>query len=134
MPALHKMKKQVESIPNYPGRKQLEAVTRPVVELVGGRWIRHHAEKQVLRLVGYHTLWHALASYGVKSPGREMVRRKLMADKTEYDFYRDFELVFGALVEDMTHDEVMAKLGAHLPPLPGQVERRRARPSKVMAR
>ena len=85
LPPVHKMRQQVESIPDYPGRAQVEAVTGPLVEFVAGKWVRRYAERQVLRLVGYHEVWHALAAQGCKMPGREMVRRGIVrGGKTSY--------------------------------------------------
>lgn len=113
MPSPSKMKRVADAVPQYPGREHAERVVKPVVDFVAGQWIRNEAERQVVRLVGFHAMWHELRRQGVAKPALELVVRGSMKQRTVYDCKRDFELVFGVDVDEASSDEVMrAAVGA----------------------
>lgn len=108
-----KAKRITDAIPSYPGREQAERAIRPLVAFVAGKWIRNEAERQAVRLVGFHAMWHEAKRQGAKRPGRELIARGAMKATTVYDCRRDFELIFGVDVDDATTEEVMrAAVGA----------------------
>lgn len=113
MPSPSKMKRVADAVPQYPGRGQAERALRPVVDFVAGKWIRNEAERQVVRLVGFHAMWHEMRRQGFARPAVELVHRGAMKERTLYDCKRDFEFVFGVDVDDCSSDEVMrAAVGA----------------------
>lgn len=95
--------------PNYPGR---DTVVAPVVTKVAGKYIREYADVQVLRLVGYHTVWHALRSAGVVKPQAAIVARGIVNRSTAWKCERDFERVFGVPLDQCTHAQVLDALAA----------------------
>lgn len=110
-----KLKRVADALPGYPGDQHVKRVVRPLVEHVGGKWIRREAERQVVRLVGFHVMWHELRRQGAKTPAQEMVRRGIMASRTAYDCLRDFELVFGVDVDEASAEDVLRAAVGVLP-------------------
>lgn len=102
-----KLKAVADAMPNYPGSAQAKKALRPVVEYVGGKWIRREAQRQVIRLVGFHAMWHELRRQGYERPASEMVARHVMSLRSTYACQTDFELVFGATVDELSAHEVM---------------------------
>jgi hypothetical protein len=88
---LDRLETAAKRMPNYPGRKKLEAVVRPMIE----PWAQRASSAVVQRLLGYWMMW---ASY----PGgrREIVDLGLMSRAAAYNAEADFRRVFGIPVED----------------------------------
>jgi hypothetical protein len=105
-------KRMTAAMPNYPGRRRAERVVRPIVERVGAGWVSHEVDRQLLRLVGYHAMWHALRADGVERPDLELYRRGIVKRRTAYALDEDFEAVFGAPVHALSREQVLRAMSA----------------------
>lgn len=107
-----KLRKVAESADKvrYPGRDQVERAVRVVVERTASGWARSYGERQMVRLVGYHTLWHALREEGEANPRRAIVERDLMARRSSYTAEEDFIEIFGLSVAEVSRSELLRAL------------------------
>lgn len=94
----------------YPGRDRVEGALRVVVERTADGWTRRYGERQMVRLIGFHTLWHALDDAGEVNPRKAIVDRGLMARRSSYDAEQDFEEVFGLPVQEVTRADLLRAL------------------------
>jgi hypothetical protein len=78
-------------VPQYPGRKQAEAVTRPLVD----PWARKQSAAIVQRLLGY---WLMVQQY--PNGRKDLIDLGLMSRSSAYGREADFRRVFGVSVED----------------------------------
>jgi len=87
------------AMPQYPGRKSLEGLLRPLVAPAG----RVYAGHKIQRLLGYWVLWHAMG-------GREgLLKARMVSRGGEWNQRSEFRAVFGVEVEDFM-PEVAARL------------------------
>lgn len=86
-----KVKRAAESMPDYPGRAQWEALLRPLIEPVAARASGH----VVQRCLGFWVLWHA---YGGNLS--TLVEAGVISRSGAYGQRADFVAVFGVNVED----------------------------------
>ena len=80
----------VGKIPQYPGRKALEGLLRPVVAPAG----RMYAGHKIQRLLGFWVLWHMMG-------GRDGVLKAQMVSRGgEWNQRSEFREAFGVEVQD----------------------------------
>lgn len=102
MATFEQKKKLADSIPNYPGRKAAEALTRPIVTV----WARKKSAQIVQRLIGYHAMW------SVTPGGRAgIIDRGWMSRTAAYRTEADFRSIFGCSVEDFDPSQLAHHLG-----------------------
>ncbi len=94
MTAYSAAKAAADVVPDYPGRTQVEALFRPIVEPLAKRYAGH----KVQRLLGFWLCWQTMG-------GQEgLLESGLWARSVVYDSQRDFREVFGVPVgEWMPH-------------------------------
>jgi len=77
-------------IPQYPGRKTLEGLMRPLVAPAA----RVYAGHKIQRLLGYWVLWHAMG-------GRDgLLKARMLSRPGEWSQRSEFRAVFGVEVQD----------------------------------
>lgn len=110
--ALSKAKKAAEALPNYPGRKQAEKVSRAIVGTVGKPLVRRASTAIILRCLGYWTMWNTIRDEGAKNPRAEAIDRGLVGRAWAFEVERDIREVFGVPVDALTQEIVAEALAA----------------------
>jgi len=91
-------------MPQYPGRKTLEGLLRPVVAPAGRKYAGH----KIQRLLGYWVLWHTMGG----SEG--LLKAQMMSRVGEWNQRTEFREVFGVEVQDFAPEAAarLARRGA----------------------
>jgi hypothetical protein len=121
MVSIERKQQIADAIPQYPGKRALEAAVRPLVTV----WARKKSAAIVMRLIGYHAVWT------VTPGGRSgIIDRGWMSRPAAYAAEADFRKVFGVSVEEFDPAQIAAYLGVEDPDgaaSDGETGRRRAR-------
>lgn len=101
-PSIEQKIAAAKKIPNYPGKKQVEKATRPLVE----PWARRATTQVVMRLLGYWMVWN-------ETPGGRagIIERGWMGRRAAYQAEANFRYVFGVSVEDFDPAQLPRFLG-----------------------
>lgn len=88
-----------KAVPDYPGREAWNRLLEPLVEPLARRYAGHN----VVRLVGFATLWHA---YGGT---KEFIDGGVLSRASVYRMASEFHAVFGYPVEDFDPSKMKPK-------------------------